>query len=48
MEKVTVKDVVKNEYVDQLIARGNEMLGVLGYTEHSKIRVFDTCFFIHL
>ena len=32
MEKVTVKDVVKNEYVDQLIARGNEMLGVLGYT----------------
>ena len=37
MEKVTVKDVVKNEYVDQLIARGNEMLGVLGYTEHSKI-----------
>ena len=29
MEKVTVKDVVKNEYVDQLIARGNEMLGVL-------------------
>ena len=37
MEKITVKDVIKNEYVDQLIARGNEMLGVLGYTEHSKI-----------
>ena len=28
---------MKNEYVEQLIARGNEMLGVLGYTEHSKI-----------
>ena len=37
MERITVKDVMKNEYVEQLIARGNEMLGVLGYTEHSKI-----------
>ena len=36
MERITVKDVMKNEYVEQLIARGNEMLGVLGYTEHSK------------
>ena len=37
MEKVTLKDVMKNEYVESLIERGNEMLGALGYTEHSKI-----------
>lgn len=37
MKQITLQDVIKNEYVDQLIERGNEMLGVLGFTEHSKI-----------
>jgi len=37
MKQLTVKDLVRNEYVEQLIERGNDMLGVLGFTEHSKV-----------
>ena len=37
MEQLTVKDLVQNEYVEQLIGCGNDMLGVLGFTEHSKV-----------
>lgn len=37
MEQITVKDLVRNEYVEQLIECGNDMLGVLGFTEHSKV-----------
>ncbi len=37
MEKLTVKDLVRNEYVEKLMECGNDMLGVLGFTEHSRV-----------
>lgn len=36
-QDLTIKEIVRNEYVEQLIERGNDMLGVLGFTEHSKV-----------
>ena len=35
-ETVTYKDIRGNKEINQLIEKGNEILGVLGYTEHSK------------
>ncbi|WP_122789924.1 HD domain-containing protein [Intestinibacillus sp. Marseille-P6563] len=35
METITYKDIRNNEEVNALIERGNAMLGVMGYTEHS-------------
>ena len=34
--KMTYEEIKKNEEINLLIARGNEVLGALGYTEHSK------------
>ena len=34
---VTIKEIVRDTCVDELIETGNNMLGVLGYTEHSKV-----------
>lgn len=31
------KDITENEEVLALIAKGNENLGVLGYTDHSEV-----------
>lgn len=33
---IRYQDIVKNEEINLLIERGNMLLGVLGYTEHSK------------
>lgn len=33
---MTYEEIRKNEEINLLIARGNEVLGALGYTEHSK------------
>ena len=33
---MTYEEIKKNEEINLLIARGNEVLGALGYTEHSK------------
>ena len=35
-ETVTYKDIRGNKEINQLIEKGNEILGVLGYTEHLK------------
>ena len=35
---MTYEEIKKNEEINLLIARGNEVLGALGYTEHSKKR----------
>lgn len=34
---VTFKDIVKNQEIRSYISRGDELLGVLGYTEHSFV-----------
>ena len=34
--KVTYQDIKENKEVNQYITMGNEMLGVLGYTDHSQ------------
>ena len=34
---MTFHEIKKNEEVNELIAKGNENLGLLGYTEHSQI-----------
>lgn len=34
--KITYQDIKKNKEVNQYITMGNEVLGVLGYTEHSQ------------
>ena len=36
---MTYEEIRKNEEINLLIARGNEVLGALGYTEHSKKHV---------
>ena len=35
IEEITYKAIKKNEEINLLIEKGNDMLGVLGYTEHS-------------
>ncbi|RJQ24957.1 MAG: phosphohydrolase, partial [Peptococcaceae bacterium] len=32
---VTLEDIKKNAVIDSFIQKGNQYLGVLGYTEHS-------------
>lgn len=34
---MTYKEIVKNEEVNELLKKGNENLGILGFTDHSKI-----------
>lgn len=34
---VTIKEIVRDTCVDELIETGNAMLGVLGFTEHSRV-----------
>lgn len=34
---MTYKEIVKNEEVNELLKKGNENLGVLGFTDHSQI-----------
>lgn len=34
---VTIKEIVRDTCVDELIETGNNMLGVLGFTEHSRV-----------
>ena len=34
--ELTYKEILKNEEINLLIKKGNEVLGVLGYTDHSK------------
>ena len=36
-ELITIKEIVRDTCVDRLIETGNNLLGVLGYTEHSKV-----------
>ena len=33
---ITFNDIIQNEEINALIERGNEVLKVLGYTEHSR------------
>ena len=33
---LTYQDIRKNEEINQYITMGNEILGVLGYTDHSQ------------
>ena len=35
--KMKYKDITENEEVLALIGKGNENLGVLGYTDHSEV-----------
>lgn len=35
MSKLQYEDIQKSEEVNAYLAQGNEMLGVLGYTDHS-------------
>lgn len=35
-KKLTYKEIRKNEEINLLIKKGNDVLGVLGYTDHSK------------
>lgn len=37
MEKVTYETIKNNEEINTYIELGNEVLGVLGYTDHSKV-----------
>ena len=34
---MTYKEIVKNEEVNELLKKGNENLGILGFTDHSQI-----------
>ena len=34
---ITYQDIVKNEEINALIARGNQVLRTMGFTEHSKL-----------
>jgi len=34
---LTYKEIVKNEEVNELLKKGNENLGILGFTDHSQI-----------
>ena len=34
---MTYKEIVKNEEVNELLKKGNEYLGILGFTDHSQI-----------
>ena len=34
---MTYKEIVKNEEVNELLKKGNETLGILGFTDHSQI-----------
>ena len=34
--ELTYKEIRKNEEINLLIKKGNDVLGVLGYTDHSK------------
>lgn len=34
--RITYKEIRKNEEINSLIERGNEVLAVLGFTEHSR------------
>lgn len=36
MEKITYEEIKNNKEINIYMEQGNEMLGVLGYTEHSK------------
>lgn len=36
MKTITYEDIVKNEEINTYMAMGNESLGVLGYTDHSR------------
>ena len=33
---MTYKEIVKNEEVNELLKKGNENLGILGFTDHSQ------------
>ena len=35
---MTYKEIVKNEEVNELLKKGNENLGIPGFTDHSQIR----------
>lgn len=37
MEKITYKQIKENKTINTYIATGNDVLGVLGYTDHSKV-----------
>lgn len=42
---MTYKDIKHNEEVNELLKKGNQNLGLLGYTEHSQahcVRVAET------
>lgn len=35
-EKISYKEMLKNKEVKAFLKKGNENLGILGYTEHSE------------
>lgn len=37
MEKITYEQIKENKTINTYIATGNDVLGVLGYTDHSKV-----------